>query len=395
VTLLAEALAALLAVLPALALTIYSMEIVAGLGQNRHAEARPSDYGPVAILVPAHNEAAGITATISGLRQVAPPGTRILVVADNCTDDTAARARRAGAEVVERSDPDFRGKGYALAFGRDVLADGPPATVIVIDADCQLAPGGVEHLCRAVWERAAPAQATNLLIPDRSAPALVQISSFALLVKNLVRSRGLSRIGGCALLTGTGMAFPWSVFADAPLATGDIAEDLGLGIALTSKGIRPQLVTAATVRSPAATVSESALQRRRWEHGFLANAFRHAVPTLIRGITTGSRSMIALGLHLLVPPLALLFLITGADLALLSAIGAFCGIWTPLLVLLGVFTLALALTAIAWLCYGRETLAFNALLQAPLYILWKIPNYFRFIVKRETRWQRARRKGDA
>jgi cellulose synthase/poly-beta-1,6-N-acetylglucosamine synthase-like glycosyltransferase len=395
VTLLAATLAALLAGLPALALTIYSMEIVAGLGQSRHAEARRSDYGSVAILVPAHNEATGITATIAGLRQVAPVGTRILVVADNCTDDTAARARRAGAEVIERSDQDFRGKGYALAFGRDLLADSPPTTVIVIDADCQLAPGGVEHLCRAVRERGAPAQATNLLIPDRSAPALVQISSFALLVKNLVRSRGLSRIGGCALLTGTGMAFPWSVFADAPLATGDIAEDLGLGIALTSDGIRPQLVTAATVRSPAATVSESALQRRRWEHGFLANALRHAVPTLIKGTMTGSRSMIALGLHLLVPPLALLFLITGADLALLAAIGALWGIWTPLLILLGVFTVALALTAIAWLCYGRETLAFNALLQAPLYILWKIPNYFRFIVKRETRWQRARRKGDA
>jgi hypothetical protein len=233
-----------------------------------------------------------------------------------------------------------------------------------------------------------------LLVPDRSAPALVQISSFALLVKNLVRSRGLSRIGGCALLTGTGMAFPWAVFARAPLASGDIAEDLGLGIALTRTGIRPQLVTEATVRSRAATLRDSAAQRRRWEHGFLTNAMRHAVPTLARGFAQGSRAMVALGLHLLVPPLALLFLVAGAALAVLVGIGAMWTIWGPAVLLAVTMATALVLTAVAWLRFGRETLAFTALIQAPLYVAWKIPNYLRFLVRRETRWQRARREGD-
>jgi cellulose synthase/poly-beta-1,6-N-acetylglucosamine synthase-like glycosyltransferase len=325
---------------------------------------------------------------------VVPADTRILVVADNCADDTAERARAAGAEVVERTDRDLRGKGYALAFGRSVLANDPQSTVIVVDADCELIPGSVEHL-RSATARGVPAQAANLLIPDRSAPALVQISSFALLVKNLVRSRGLSRIGGCALLTGTGMAFPWEVFATAPLATGDIAEDLGLGIALTRSGIRPQLVTEAMVRSRAATLRDSAAQRRRWEHGFLANAMRHALPTLASGIVGTSRSMIALGLHLLVPPLALLFLLAGAALLLLVGVGVVWAVWTPALLLAATMTAAVLLTAIAWYRYGRETLAFVALLQAPLYVAWKIPNYLRFLVRRETRWQRAHREGDA
>ena len=388
-----EVFAWLAAAPPTLALLVCSLEIAAGLAAGRDDAAASGAIGSVAILIPAHNEATGIAATILGLRRVAPPDARILVVADNCTDDTARRARGAGAEVAERFDPDLRGKGYALAFGRDVLARQPPMAVLVVDADCALSPGSVEHLCR-VAARGVPAQAANLIIPDRDAPGLVQISSFAMLIKNLVRSRGLSRIGRCALLTGTGMAFPWSVFATAPLATGDIAEDLGLGIALTRRGIRPQLVTLAMVRSPAASLSDSAAQRRRWEHGFLTNAMRHALPTLAGGIARGSRAMIALGLHLLVPPLALLFLLAAATLAGLVGIGVLWGIWLPAIVVAAAMATALALTALAWLRYGRETLTFGALLQAPLYVAWKIPNYLRFVVKRETRWQRARREGD-
>jgi cellulose synthase/poly-beta-1,6-N-acetylglucosamine synthase-like glycosyltransferase len=55
------------------------------------------------VLIPAHDEGERITAGVSGLwRQTLPP-TRIVVVADNCSDDTAFRAKAAGAEVFETS----------------------------------------------------------------------------------------------------------------------------------------------------------------------------------------------------------------------------------------------------------------------------------------------------
>src|SRR3546814_20308483 len=79
----------------------------------------------LAILVPAHDEADSIAPTVAALAAAAP-GARILVVADNCGDATAALAREAGADVIERRDLSKRGKGFALAFGRDYLAAGPP-----------------------------------------------------------------------------------------------------------------------------------------------------------------------------------------------------------------------------------------------------------------------------
>ena len=40
---------------------------------------------------------------------------RLIVIADNCTDATADIARDAGAEVIERTAPDNRGKGFGPA----------------------------------------------------------------------------------------------------------------------------------------------------------------------------------------------------------------------------------------------------------------------------------------
>src|SRR5882672_8297430 len=88
------------------------------------------------ILVPAHDESAGIAGTVESLLAVDYPRELfdVLVIADNCTDDTAARARAAGAVVLERTSETERGKGYALhyAFGR--LPEEIDAAV-VIDAD--------------------------------------------------------------------------------------------------------------------------------------------------------------------------------------------------------------------------------------------------------------------
>ena len=90
----------------------------------------------IAVLMPAHNESAGIARPLNAIRMQLQPGDRVLVVADNCTDDTAEIALANGAEVIVRNDAERRGKGYALEFGVRHLEAQPPEVVIVIDADC-------------------------------------------------------------------------------------------------------------------------------------------------------------------------------------------------------------------------------------------------------------------
>src|SRR5438477_1526100 len=63
----------------------------------RESGSLPAAY--VMVVIPAHNEAASIRATLLSLRQQTRPPDEVLVVCDNCTDDTAAIAAACGARV--------------------------------------------------------------------------------------------------------------------------------------------------------------------------------------------------------------------------------------------------------------------------------------------------------
>src|SRR5689334_24570863 len=99
------ALAALVAV-PFVFLAVEALASLLPVRQPPVAAHRPR----CAILMPAHDEEGVITSAIRVVQGQLAPGDRILVVADNCTDGTAAEARAAGVEVIERTDPARRGK---------------------------------------------------------------------------------------------------------------------------------------------------------------------------------------------------------------------------------------------------------------------------------------------
>ena len=116
------AVAAVLVLILFVAVGVFALQILAhAFDAKRRKDGAPTagtSRAPLAVLVPAHDEEEGIAATLAAVLAQLGPHDRLLVVADNCSDATAAVARAAGAEVVERSS-DLRGKGYALAHGID------------------------------------------------------------------------------------------------------------------------------------------------------------------------------------------------------------------------------------------------------------------------------------
>ena len=118
-----------------------------------HQQRLPSaERRRLAILVPAHNESAVIADTLASLLPQLAEGDRLLVVADNCTDDTAGIAMAAGSEVIKRTDSERRGKGYALDYGVRHLAQKPPEVLIIVDADCRVTAQTIEWLARRCSE---------------------------------------------------------------------------------------------------------------------------------------------------------------------------------------------------------------------------------------------------
>jgi cellulose synthase/poly-beta-1,6-N-acetylglucosamine synthase-like glycosyltransferase len=378
---------------PSAALAYFALEAALGLtpvaaGFRRNACLR------FVIIVPAHNEGRIIGNTIRRLINTVDASGTVLVVADNCTDATAAVASEAGANVIERHDGSRRGKGFALAFAREHLMSAPPDVVVILDADCRTRRGGLGALAAMAVAHDAPVQCVNLLSAPAGSPPLVLLSNFAMRVKNLIRARGLFRLGRGVPLYGTGMAFPWHIFEKLDLATSEAVEDIRLSLQLAASGVRIEFSEDTEVVSPAAELKDSLGQRGRWEHGFLRLAVTYALPLLSKGVAMRSRHLIALGMHMLVPPLALLFLVGVLGAAVACMLGLLTDSWAPLAVIVSSLAAALAGIIAAWVAEGRHELTLRALALAPLYILWKVPLYLRFFTARQRGWNRTPRVSD-
>jgi len=349
----------------------------------------------VAIVVPAHDEAAAIAGTVRHLLEHLRERDRLIVVADNCTDQTADRAREAGAEVVERRSDTERGKGYALAAGVDALRSDPPDVVVIVDADCTLEDDGIDRLACQVMQSMRPAQAAYIMsLPEKPTPRDA-VSAFAFLFKNVVRPCGLAALRMPCLLTGTGMAFPWSVISRAHLATGDIVEDMRIGIEMALAGSPPMACPQARVWSALPDKRAAATtQRTRWEHGHLQSILRFVPRLLGAGLLRGKLSLLALAAELAVPPLSLL-VVWMIVISMVSVAPPLLGeSWLPLLMMaIGWGALALSVL-IGWSAHGQRVISLGLLLTVPLYLAWKLPMYARFLVKPQKRWVRTARVSD-
>jgi len=353
----------------------FLVEVAAGLRRKVRAGAETSSASAV-IVVPAHDEATVIGQTLQSLTEALGPNMRILVVADNCADSTAATARSAGAEVIERHDLERRGKGFALAFAADHLRPDPPDIFVVMDADCSTDGASLRVLVDAAHSSAGPVQSVNLLRPDRSASPLVQLSNFAFVLKNLVRQRGLQKLAGRVHLTGTGMAMPFGLFHVSGDTRSSIVEDLALGLELADAGHPPMLVGNAFVWSGSASEQGTLVQRRRWEGGFLSTALRQGPGEAWHGLLRGKPRAVLAGLDLMIPPLALFALLNVAALIVAAALVlAFGGAWWPVVAQLILLMLAMFAVLVAWAREAREFISLGVLARLPLYVIWKLPMY--------------------
>jgi cellulose synthase/poly-beta-1,6-N-acetylglucosamine synthase-like glycosyltransferase len=346
----------------------------------------------VAVLIPAHDEETTIARTLRSIAPQLGPGDRLLVVADNCADETEQIARNEGAEAIRRQNTELRGKGYALDYGVRHLEKDPPDVVIIIDADCVVEPGSVAVLAATAHALGAPVQSVDLMRAPEGAGLRVRIAEFAWLIKNKVRPLGLQRMGLPCQLMGTGMAFPWACMQATTLATGHITEDLKLGIDLARRGRPPRFCTAAMVSSEFPTSSEGVRsQRTRWEHGHLQSILSDGPKLLLQAAVRGDTNLAAMALDLSVPPLALLAMLIAASWAISLLLELTARASLPLVVVTAAAALFGSAVMLSWGRFGRRTVSGRDLALAAVYAICKLPLYLRFLLKPQSKWVRSKR----
>jgi glycosyltransferase involved in cell wall biosynthesis len=387
------AVAAIALLLPAM---VFFVECMLALLPRRTEGLLPSRRRPsIAVLMPAHNEELSIERALSSVTSQLRDDDRLLVIADHCGDRTAEMARRAGATVIKREDPAPRGKGYALDEALRFLADAPPQVVVVVDADCLLAPGTLDLIAHRVASSGRPVQASYVLDLPPHPDLTAAVSAFAFLVRNVVRPLGLHRLGLPCHLMGTGMAFPWRLTDRASMAGDHIGDDLQLGLDLLIAGHPSLLCTDASVTSwlPPRRAA-AAQQRRRWEHGHLAIMVGYLPRLVAQALRQRRSGLLAIALDLSVPPLSLLVILLAATTGA-AALAAMLGASRAPAGLLAIGGgLVLVAVLAAWFRFCRPWLPVSALLAAPFYVLWKVPLYWQFLVRRQRGWGGRTERGD-
>lgn len=327
-----------------------------------------------AVVVPAHDEEEGIARTVTNLLCLDYPRElyEVVVVADNCTDATAAVSRRCGARVLERFDAEKRGKGYALHFAFAALLKESADAFVVVDADSLLDRDFLRVMNDRLLGGEKVVQAWyGLSNPDVN--PLTYVLHVGNVIENLLFYTGKTRLGLPALLRGNGMCFAREVLEKVPWDSFSVVEDSEYTVRLVRRGIAIPFAaeTRVLARQPE-TLAQARTQRVRWASGNMKLTRGEGVRLLREGFVSGNAPLADLGATFLTlsKPLLLLLALLLGGIAL--AIGLLDGDNRTFGWLLGFLPLALMTVYLAMgvLAAGISFRRVFHLLCSPLYLVW-------------------------
>jgi cellulose synthase/poly-beta-1,6-N-acetylglucosamine synthase-like glycosyltransferase len=321
----------------------------------------------LAVVIPAHNEAATITRAVHSLMQCDRPLSlaelSIVVVADNCSDGTAELALNAGARVIERNDNEQRGKGFALQFAFVQLVSENFDAVLVIDADSVVDANLLQEVVHLLNCGADGVQTRYLMLnPGESAGA--RLRNVALMAFNVLRPLGRHRLRLSCGIHGNGFALTRRTLEAVAYGAHSIVEDLEYHLRLVQSGRRIVFANRTTVRAemPATGVA-ARTQRIRWEGG-RGRMIVQNVPTVAREVIHGNFRMLEPLLELLLLPLGIHVLLLLCTAAVPFAAARIYAGFALMLVALHV--------SMGIIVGGGSFSDLNAIVALPGYLAWKL-----------------------
>lgn len=360
-----------------------------------HAEPESACTTRFLICIPAHNEGAGLIATVVGVlaQEYPKEHIRCVVIADNCTDDTAKIAAAAGAQVLVRTDAAHCGKGHALTWAFAAASDLPWDTACVIDADSVVAPDFLRALDESIRRGHAVVQARYDFVQTAGSRNWLELfTAISKAAENSFVYRSRERMGLLQLLQGNGFCVSRAVLEQVPWQAHSIVEDAEYALELGRQGIAVRYQERARILSrQASTVRDVQPQRVRWASGTW-QLFRHGIPTLLATAwrRKSPRALEEIVMLLTTSRLLLIYLL---GLSLVFSAGAtpslFAWIWRLLAVIVALQLLYLVLM---FRFAADQPAPMVGLLHLPLYVAVVASSQFLALVgfNRRMWWRTAR-----
>jgi cellulose synthase/poly-beta-1,6-N-acetylglucosamine synthase-like glycosyltransferase len=255
------------------AVTLY-FAVISLFGLRRRISERPPirSFKSFALIVAAHNEERVIGACVESLFAMSYPQDLfdVFVVADNCSDGTAAAAGAAGATVFTRNVPGLLGKGHALnwVFERVFTLPRRYDAICVFDADNLASGQFLSEINRSM-------QDGNRIVQgylDSKNPGdswITACYSIAFWTSNRLFQLARHNLGMSCQLAGTGFAVDTDVLRHLGWDATCLVEDLEFSCKLVMAGYRIGWAHDAVIYDEKPlTLAASFRQRKRWMQGF-------------------------------------------------------------------------------------------------------------------------------
>ncbi|TKH44349.1 glycosyl transferase family 2 [Paenibacillus terrae] len=241
-----------------------------------------------AILVAAHNEEQVVGALMENLKQLDYPKELydVFVICDNCTDKTADIVRAHGMNACERTNPNLRGKGYAIEWMLKELWAMPRQydAIVMFDADNLAHTNFLREMNNDLCTGARVIQG---YIDTKNPEDSWITAAYGVSYWYINRLWQLSRhnLNMANFLGGTGMCFETNLLKEMGWGATSLVEDLEFTMRCTQRNVYPRFNYDAKVYDEKPlTFKASSRQRLRWMQGHFTVARRYFFPLLWQSI---------------------------------------------------------------------------------------------------------------
>lgn len=236
---------------------------------RRRASVAPEPRTRFLVAIPAHDEGQLIGDTVRSVLRSRYPAELldVVVIADNCTDDTADAARAAGATCLERHDPDRRGKPHALHWFFQQYDLSRVSGVAIIDADTVVHPDFMRVMDRRLQAGEVAIQGFyGVKNPDET--WLTRLAVLPAAIKFHLCYPGKRLLGLSCPLAGNGMCFDAEILRRFGWNAFTLSEDWEYYLILAAQGYCVTPAPEAMIHAQVAnSLRLGRAQRIRWTRG--------------------------------------------------------------------------------------------------------------------------------
>jgi len=322
------------------------------------------------IIIPAHNEELFLGELLKSVNRQSYPSDmfKAIVVADNCTDQTAQIGLANKAIVMERFDNQYRGKGYAIKHALEKFDRESYDAMLIVDADSIMSKDVLQWLNQAILEGSHAIQCYNgVANPEES--WFTRLLDVSRTVGNEIYHPAKQRLGLSSYLMGNGMCFSKDLLLKYGWDAFTIGEDWEYYAKIINNGESVAYSWEAKIyHLESSRLRQATPQRMRWSSGRFAIAFRYGFGIFLSGIIKRDIKKIDASTPLIFPNPSL-----GMNITIFGFILSYLlskPHWVE-------WFLALILIQIAVFCFGiiytkNRLSKVISIFVTPLFLLWKL-----------------------